>query len=119
MGDFFYYLFMKKKNRVKKALEFQKMINNGQKIINYSFILYAADKKEAEGRVGITLSKKMGNAVKRNLIKRQVRMMCSELVDFKSIKHDFVIIVRKSYLDLKYEDNKNNLEKALIKATIL
>ena len=119
MGDFFYYLHMKKKNRVKKSLEFQDLINNGQKIINYSFILYVKEKKEEEARTGITLSKKMGNAVKRNLIKRQVRMMCSELVDFKSINHDFVIIVRKSYLDLKYEDNKNNLEKALIKATIL
>lgn len=110
---------MKKKNRVKKSQEFQELIKNGRKLINSSFVLYFKKKENEEARGGITLSKKMGIAVKRNLIKRQTRMMCSSLVDFKSYPFDFIIIVRHTYLDLSYEDNKNNLEKLLIKATIL
>ena len=85
---------MKKKNRVKKHEEFQKVIHSGKKCTNHSFVLYVMKKKEEEGRIGITLSKKMGNAVKRNLIKRQVRMMCQDLVDFEKFPFDAVIIVR-------------------------
>jgi len=54
----------------------------------------------------------------RNLYKRQVRMMCQDLVDFKNAPLDAVIIVRFGYRDQSYEFNKNNLEKLLIKATI-
>ena len=109
---------MKKKNRVKKHEEFQKLIHSGIKTANQSFVLYRMPAKEAEGRMGITLSKKIGNAVKRNLIKRQVRMMCQDLIDFENWKYDGVLIVRFGYLSCSFEQNKKNLEKLLAKATI-
>ena len=77
-----------------------------------------AEKKEEEARIGITLSKKIGHAVDRNLYKRQIRMMCQELVDFKQYPYDIILIVRFGYRDNNYQTNKNNLEKLLIKATI-
>ena len=76
------------------------------------------EKKEEEARIGITLSKKIGHAVDRNLYKRQIRMMCQELVDFKQYPYDIILIVRFGYRDNNYQTNKNNLEKLLIKATI-
>ncbi|MBQ7992886.1 MAG: ribonuclease P protein component [Solobacterium sp.] len=109
---------MKKKNRVKKHEEFQKLIHNGKKAANQSFVFYYLPAAEEEGRIGITLSKKIGNAVKRNLIKRQVRMMCQNLVDFENWPYDGVLIVRFGYLSGTFEQNKKNLEKLLSKATI-
>ncbi len=109
---------MKKKNRVRKAEEFQDIIHHGKKFVNQSFVLYTADRKEDEARIGISLSKKIGNAVQRNKIKRQVRMMCQDIVDFNLSPKDAVMIVRFGYKDLSYADNKNNLEKLLVKATI-
>ena len=67
---------------------------------------------------GFAVSKKIGNAVKRNLIKRQVRMMCQNLVDFEHWPYDGVLIVRFGYLSGTFEQNKKNLEKLLSKATI-
>ena len=109
---------MKKKHRVKKHEEFQKLIHSGKKAGNHSFVFYWLPKKEDEGRIGITLSKKTGNAVKRNLIKRQVRMMCQDLIDFDQQKIDGVLIVRFGYLSNTFEQNKKNLEKLLSKATM-
>ncbi len=109
---------MKKKNRVRKAEEFQEMIHHAKKKANESFVFYYTPKKEEENRIGITLSKKMGHAVDRNLYKRQVRMMCEELVDFNDYPYDIVLIVRFGYKANDYATNKNNLEKLLIKATI-
>ncbi len=107
---------MKKVNRIKKSQEFQTLIHTGKKAANASFVLYCAGKKEEQARIGVTLSRKMGNAVKRNLIKRQVRMMCQELIDFQKLPFDGILIVRFGYLEKTYAENKNLLEKLLLKA---
>jgi ribonuclease P protein component len=109
---------MKKINRVRKAQEFQSLIHNGKKTVNMSFVMYSQKKAEDQARIGISLSKKIGNAVERNKIKRQVRMMCQELVDFSDYPFDVILIVRFGYRSAPYEQNKKNLEKLLLKATM-
>ena len=109
---------MKIKNRIKKSEEFQSMIKKGTKVVNPSFVIYYQSKERDEARIGISVSKKLGNAVHRNLYTRQVRMMCHELVDFQNTNYDMVMIIRFNYSSLSYEENKNNLEKLLIKAKI-
>ena len=41
-----------------------------------------------------------------------------EKVNFKNTNYDMVLIIRFNYSSLSYEENKNNLEKLLIKAKI-
>lgn len=108
---------MKKKNRIRKAEEFQSVIHNGKKYVNRSFVFYAMPRKEEEARIGISLSKKIGHAVDRNLYKRQVRMMCQETIDFNSYQIDGVFILRFGYKSLSYEENKKNLKKLLEQAS--
>ena len=110
---------MKKINRVRKSREFQTLIHTGRKFVNDSFVLYALPKKEEQARAGISLSRKIGNAVMRNKYKRQVRMMCQELMDFTVLGYDVIIIVRYGYRDRSYAENKNFLEKLLRTAKII
>lgn len=110
---------MKKINRVKKSQEFQELIHTGKKVTNHQYALYYRPKKEEMNRIGITLSKKIGNAVVRNKLKRQVRMMCQDLIDFETCKYDAVIIIRFGYKENDYLTNKNSLEKLFNKATML
>jgi len=59
------------------------------------------------GRVGISVSKKLGNAVTRNKIKRQLRMMIQECFHFDE-EVDYIVIVRKRFLDNTYIENKRS-----------
>jgi len=67
------YLFPKD-YRLRKRYEFEYLKNNGERIQNHLFILnYAQNSTVNASRLGITVTKKTGNAVVRNRIKRLVR----------------------------------------------
>jgi ribonuclease P protein component len=105
---------MRKLNRVNRNEDFQKIISQKQYITSKNFVVYYQKSLTDHFRVGISVGKKLGNAVIRNKIKRQLRMMLSKLVDL-SVPVDLIIIVRKPYLDKEYTDNRKDLLQLLKK----
>ena len=99
-------LFMKKEYRIKKNEEFSRIISLNKYFSNSLFKMYYARIAEDHSRVGISVSKKIGNAVVRNKVKRQIRMMLIECYDFDSSKFDLIFIVRDNYLNKGYIDCK-------------
>ena len=67
---------MKKENRIKKNEEFTKIISKKHCISNAVFIMYYDNRALDHARVGISVSKKIGNAVIRNKIKRILTDSC-------------------------------------------
>ena len=109
---------MKKLYRIRKNEEFSRIIKERHSIANAGFVVYYSPSRMENARVGISVSKKLGDAVTRNLIKRQVREMARALIDFENYKKDFIIIVRSSFLNKNYQENLLDLEKILKKAII-
>ena len=103
---------MKKKFRVKKNEEFQLIINTRKYHRSNAFVIYTKEKSKDYARIGISVPKKLGNAVMRNKTKRQVRSMLQEL-GINTINMDIIIIIRKSYFKNSYIDNRKDLEKVL------
>ena len=108
---------MKKERRIKKSEEFQSMIKNKKHVASNLFDIYYKQKEEEKNRVGISVSKKMGNAVVRYKLKRQVRMMVQEIGCLES-NVDILILVRKAYLANTYDINKKGLETLVKKVKI-
>ena len=101
---------MKKKYRVCKNHEFSAIMKEKQFYACPAFVIYVRPRALDHARVGISVGKKLGNAVQRNRVKRQVRMMVDEIYDFNE-EFDTVLIVRPKYDCENYLNNKKSLER--------
>lgn len=101
---------MRKSFRVKKEKEFQKVFHQGSSKANRQFVVYVLPKKGQEHfRVGLSVGKKIGNAVTRNAIKRKIRQALLEIKSQIKPEIDFIIIARQPTANLTTEEIKKNL----------
>ena len=106
---------MKVINRIKASQDFAQAIKKGRTYRSKSFIIHILKTNNSYARVGLSVSTKVGNAVVRNRVKRQIRSMCDEVIDYSTNTFDLVIIAKKDFLDLSYQDNKSQLSDLLLK----
>ncbi|AHI53411.1 ribonuclease P protein component [Spiroplasma culicicola] len=106
---------MKNINIIKKNHEFQKIISKRHFLKSKTLIIYFLEAKD-NFKYGISVGKKLGNAVIRNKVKRQIRMMIyNKLINLKEEKKHIIIMARNEYLKRSYEYNSNELNRLLTK----
>lgn len=104
---------MEKAYRIKKNSDFQFIYKKGKSVANRQFVVYTKTNKElAHFRLGISVSKKIGNAVVRNRIKRAIRE------NFKVHKEDIIpidiiVIARQPAKDMDTLQIQSSLEHVL------
>jgi len=109
---------VKKEYRIKKSSEIEMIVKSRQSKANKYFVIY---KKENHAnhhfRFAVSVSKKFGNAVKRNKIKRQVREIISkqDIIDI----FDVFIVVRIPSKDLSFSEINNAITSLIKKLNIL
>lgn len=95
---------MKKKYIVKESKDFEKIIKTGKCKKNRSFVIYSLNNDISYNRYGISVSKKLGNAVFRNKYKRRIRSIIDNNKKDYNISKDYIIILRKGSISLKYKE---------------
>lgn len=111
---------MRKSYRVKKEAEFQRVFTQGKSCANRQFVVYMIEKpNQPHFRVGISVGKKIGNAVQRNWVKRRIRQSLTELKPQLKQDCDFIVIARPSVTDMAMTDIKKHLLHVLKLAHIL
>ena len=87
----------------------------GVKVPSASFVLQARDRSDkAPARIGFTVSRKVGNAVERNRVRRRLR----ELVRLNSgdalrLGHDYVLVGRRAALSAAFSDLAADYDRAI------
>ena len=101
---------MKKEQRICKNHEFSSIIQGRNVCKSASFVLYHQKRGLEHARVGISVGKKIGNAVMRNKVKRQVRSMVDSIFDFTE-NYDAILIVRPFFKKKTYQENLDDLKR--------
>ena len=104
---------MKIINRIKASDDFALTIKKGKAQRDQSYVIHYRTNELNYVRVGISVSSKLGNAVIRNHIKRQVRSICDEVINYNNHSLDIVIVVKQGFLNRSFDDNKSSLAKLL------
>ncbi|MFC2948767.1 ribonuclease P protein component [Virgibacillus sediminis] len=111
---------MKKEFRIKKNEEFQFAFKRGKSFANRQLVIYYVRKPgQKHFRIGLSVGKKIGNAVTRNRIKRYLRQAFQEMEEHLPDEYDIVIIARKPTKDMEFGQIKKSLNHLLYKERLL
>ena len=91
--------------RLKKRRQFLRATHNGKKFVASTMVLQAVKQDEFDGvRLGFTVTKKMGNAVVRNRIRRRLRAVAQSVFSSQALLgYDYVLVSRKTAFDAPFE----------------
>ena len=106
---------MKKRDIVKSNILFNDIINKGKRNSNKYFVLCSVKKEEEKNNYGIAVGKKVGNAVTRNKIKRQIRNIVDNNKNLFPNFHNYIIICKKEVLNLSFQEMNDELVKLIKK----
>lgn len=89
---------------LKKDSDFRKVYKYGKSVANKYLVMYILNNKLEYSRLGISVSKKVGNSTVRNKVKRRIREAYRNLID-ENVKsgYDIVFIARVSSKDVDYK----------------
>ncbi len=102
---------MNKKYIVKKNEEIQNIVNNSSKVVNKYYVVYYLKNNLSFSRFCVSVSKKIGNAVVRNKLKRQVKDIIMK--NMVTNNKDYVIILSSSFKELSFEEKKKEILKGI------
>lgn len=101
---------MNKQYRLKKSFEIEKIVKKKISVGNAYFVMYYNRSSKNNTRVGISVSKKLGNAVLRNREKRILREIIRNNLNLIN-QFDILIVQRKNALNLNYEQKQCEIIK--------
>lgn len=103
---------MKKINIIKSNEEFNNIIKTGKVLKNQYYVIYYINEIKDKYRIGISVPKKIGKAVIRNKIKRQLKNIIRNNKE-KIQNLNYIIITRSNILNLNYHEKEKELIKLL------
>ena len=106
---------MRRFEMVKKHSDFDDIIQNGKYKKNKAYIIYNKVNEKDFTRWGLAVGKKIGDAHVRNKVKRQVREIITANKKLFQNNKDYIIIVKKSVLEMDFEEMNKNLVELLNK----
>lgn len=109
---------MSNPDRIKKNFIFKKVYTKGRYFAEDYLVLYVLKNNELSNKVGYSVSKKVGNSVIRNRVKRLMkenfRQVCKDL----KTGYYLVFTARIKSKDANYYDIKNSMKRALNRARL-
>ncbi|AGL03981.1 ribonuclease P protein component [Desulfoscipio gibsoniae] len=102
---------MQKKYLIKKNSDYRKVYNKGISLSNRYTVIFVYKNNLNLKRLGFSVSKKIGKAVRRNFVRRRMKEICRLNKDWFLNGYDYIFIARKGIDEISYKALKNGMEK--------
>lgn len=110
---------MKNTESLKKNNDFRRVYNRGKSIANKQLVMYFMPNRQKFNRLGISVSKKVGNSVVRSRVTRLLRESYRLNETNVEVGYDIVVIARNTMLGLGYHETEKSLLHLLKKQMLL
>ncbi|WP_148929287.1 ribonuclease P protein component [Paenibacillus methanolicus] len=111
---------MQRKLRLRNREDFSRIYRQGKSFANGQFVLYWSRQPKAEPfRLGVSASKKIGNAVVRNRMRRVAKEIVRLQADRIQAHVDFILIVRKPAVGMTSKELERSIMHVLKRAGLL
>ena len=94
---------------LRKNHEFQSVFKSGKSYANKLFVMYVSKNQLDKNRIGISVSKKVGNSVVRHRVKRLVKESYRLHEEMFNSGLDIVVIARANAKSILYTDMESAL----------
>ncbi|UHA75367.1 ribonuclease P protein component [Paenibacillus sp. 481] len=110
---------MQKKYRLRDRADFSRVYRHGRSFANHQLVVYVFHRPQVERfRVGVSASKKIGNAVVRNRVRRLIKEIVRHQGE-KVVDHvDIIFIVRKGAVGLSYDQLAKSVHHVMRKGSL-
>ncbi|MFZ7133505.1 MAG: ribonuclease P protein component [Eubacteriales bacterium] len=98
---------------------FRHIYKHGKSFGNKSLVIYFIENGYDYNRLGITVSKKLGNSVIRNRIKRLIKESFRNNIAKLKIGYDIIFIARMPCKDLSYKEIQSALKHVIKKVGLI
>ncbi|MFQ6037461.1 MAG: ribonuclease P protein component [Candidatus Aminicenantales bacterium] len=101
------------RERIKQKKDFNRLYKKGKRFRGRYFILVYQPNASGHSRIAVVASRKLGNAVERNRIKRWFRDLYRRNKDLLSTSLDLVIIPQRDIHSVSWDTLRQEFRKAL------
>ena len=110
---------MKNTETITENRIFTRLYGKGKTSVSNSAVVYYRKNNLQTNRLGLTSTKKIGCAVKRNRARRVIREAYRLLEDKLKVGYDFIIVARTKATSVSMFAVKNDLERAFKSANLI
>ena len=101
---------------LKRHKEFRYTYRNGKRVNSACFTLISVKNRTDKLQVGFSVSKKIGNAVRRNRCKRRLKACFAGLLPVVREGSNLIFVAKKEALSVRFSDMQDLMLKAIKKA---
>ncbi|HOE56977.1 MAG TPA: ribonuclease P protein component [Bacillota bacterium] len=104
--------------KLRKNYEFKKVYNEGKYYVDKYVVMYIIKNNAAFNRIGFSVSKKIGNSVVRNKIRRQMKEIYRGFANNTKSGHDIVFTARAGIGSVNFSVIENSMITILKRAKL-
>ena len=101
-------------HRLRRNNSFNYIYKKGERFHSDHFTLFVVKSKYNNYQIGYSISKKLGKANKRNLLKRRMREISRLYINIPSF-YNYVVLAKEGATTLEFEQIKQEMEKVFKK----